>query len=171
MIVVAIIGVLSTIALPNYQKMAGKARQVEAKNYVSSIYTVEKTFFAENSTYTYCLFQGGFEQTPATRRFYLAGFQSAVGFSTATTTLFDSGAACLQGNVAWGGTGVQRNDAVFEMNAWSNPTLAGAACGLPTSVTSDTFYGEAYGSISPVGIWDIWTIDQNRVVTNIQPGI
>ena len=122
MVVVAIIGVLSTVAIPNYQKMAGKARQVEAKDYVSSIYTVEKTFFAENSTYTYCLFQGGYKPSPSTRRFYSAG-------------------------------------------------LKGAACSLPTAVTSDTFFGEAYGSIGPVGVWDIWTIDQNRVVTNIQPGI
>jgi len=51
MIVVAIIGILSTIAIPNYLKMIGRAKQAEAKMNLGAIYTAEISYYAENATF------------------------------------------------------------------------------------------------------------------------
>src|ERR1035437_6041984 len=79
MVVVAIIGILAAIAIPQYQTYAARARQSEAKIALASIYTSEHGFFAEQSTYTSCLRQiGGLTKTAAgvaiTRSYYLNGF-------------------------------------------------------------------------------------------------
>jgi type IV pilus assembly protein PilA len=52
MIVVAIIGILAAIAIPNFIKFQAKAKQSEAKTNLKAIFTAKKSFFAENNTYT-----------------------------------------------------------------------------------------------------------------------
>ena len=44
MVVVAIVSILTVIAIPQYQKYRIKAAQNEAKMRLSSLYTVERTF-------------------------------------------------------------------------------------------------------------------------------
>ena len=51
MIVVAIIGILAAIAIPNFMRYQAKAKQSEAKANLGSIYTSETTYRAENDTY------------------------------------------------------------------------------------------------------------------------
>lgn len=52
MVVVAIIGVLATIAIPRVNKFIAKSRQSEAQINLSSIYTFNKNFFLEYQGYT-----------------------------------------------------------------------------------------------------------------------
>ena len=54
MIVVAIIGILAAVGVPQYQKFQARARQSEAKNVLGGAYTALKAYSAENSTYTSC---------------------------------------------------------------------------------------------------------------------
>src|SRR5205807_10529063 len=51
MIVVAIIGILAAIAIPNFMTYQAKARQSEAKVNLGGIFTTATSFFAENNTY------------------------------------------------------------------------------------------------------------------------
>ena len=51
MVVVAIIGILATVALPNISKFSNKARQSEAKSYLGAVYTGEAALFAEYGGY------------------------------------------------------------------------------------------------------------------------
>jgi type IV pilus assembly protein PilA len=51
MIVVAIIGILAAIAIPNFMTYQAKARQSEAKIGLGGIFTSATTYFAENNTY------------------------------------------------------------------------------------------------------------------------
>lgn len=51
MIVVAIIGILAAIAIPNFMRYQAKAKQSEAKANLGSIYTSEITFRAEKDRY------------------------------------------------------------------------------------------------------------------------
>ena len=51
MIVVAIIGILAAIAIPNFVKFQARAKQAEAKTNLSAFYTGAKAYFAENATY------------------------------------------------------------------------------------------------------------------------
>lgn len=51
MIVVAIVGILAAIAVPNYQKMACRAKQSEAKNVLKQIFVAEESYFGEHDVY------------------------------------------------------------------------------------------------------------------------
>lgn len=51
MIVVVIIGVLTTIAIPSYQEYVRKSRTAEAESNVSSIAQYEEQYYSENNQY------------------------------------------------------------------------------------------------------------------------
>ncbi len=51
MIVVAIIGILAAIAIPNFLKFQAKSKQSEAKTNLKAIYTAETGYYGENNTY------------------------------------------------------------------------------------------------------------------------
>ncbi len=51
MIVIAIIGILSALAIPNFMKFLAKSRQVEARSNLGAIYAAQLAYFGANSTY------------------------------------------------------------------------------------------------------------------------
>ena len=51
MIVVGIIGVLATLALPRFKQFQAKAKMGEAKNMLSHIYTLEQTYSLDNNQF------------------------------------------------------------------------------------------------------------------------
>ena len=51
MIVVAIIGILAAIAIPNFLRFQAKSKQSEAKTNLGGIFTAETSYFGENNTY------------------------------------------------------------------------------------------------------------------------
>src|SRR5205085_1607590 len=52
MIVVAIIGILAAIAIPNFIKFQARAKQSEAKANLKAVYTAEKAYYQEKDTYS-----------------------------------------------------------------------------------------------------------------------
>lgn len=52
MLTIAIIGLLASIALPNFQLLQERVHQIEAKSDLSGVYTAEQSFYAEFSSYT-----------------------------------------------------------------------------------------------------------------------
>src|SRR5690349_6609316 len=76
MIVVAIIGILAAIAIPNYQAYQARARQSEAKIQAAAIYAAEQSFSVENSSYTECLSAIGYRVEANQKRYYTTGFNS-----------------------------------------------------------------------------------------------
>ncbi|MBU1343052.1 MAG: prepilin-type N-terminal cleavage/methylation domain-containing protein [Proteobacteria bacterium] len=54
MIVIAIIGVLAAIAIPNYKNYQFKAKSAEAKTNLGAIRTMEEAYKAENDAYYVC---------------------------------------------------------------------------------------------------------------------
>jgi type IV pilus assembly protein PilA len=82
MIVVAIIGVLSAVAVPNFKKYQAKAKTSEAKIQLAAAYTAEQAFYGDFGVYHSCLEYMGFDpKREAAARFF------AVGFSTITANL------------------------------------------------------------------------------------
>ncbi|WP_141735996.1 type IV pilin protein [Oligoflexus tunisiensis] len=51
MIVVGIIGILATLALPRFKQFQAKAKMGEAKNILSHIYTLQQTYSLDNNTF------------------------------------------------------------------------------------------------------------------------
>ena len=51
MVVVAIIGILSALAIPRFKVFQAKARQAEAKSNLSHIFTLEQSYQADEDTY------------------------------------------------------------------------------------------------------------------------
>jgi len=52
LIVVIVVGILATIALPQFRNMVNRARMAEARNTVGAILTAELAYFQENTAFT-----------------------------------------------------------------------------------------------------------------------
>ena len=76
MIVVAIIGLLAALAIPNFIRFQAKARQSEARVNLKSVYTSEKGYYADKQTYYDVLSVIGFEPEMNNRYAY---FSDSVG--------------------------------------------------------------------------------------------
>ena len=85
MVVVAIIGLLSAVAIPNFKKYQAKAKISEAKLQLSAIYTAEAAFFSDFNMYAGCLRYMGYDpelETP--NRYYATGFFQGIAARHAT---------------------------------------------------------------------------------------
>ncbi|NDD91252.1 pilin, partial [bacterium] len=92
MVSVGIIGILASVAIPQYSKFTNRAKQSEARVKLGSLYTIEKAFYVEANKYSSCLAGIGFtpEDTPTTRY--------AVGFNAATAGTNNTGSVtCVDG--------------------------------------------------------------------------
>lgn len=79
MVVVALVGILAAIAIPQYSKFTAKARQAEAKINLAAAYAILQSYAAENGSYTLCLRQAGYvPEGPVSNcgppRYYVIGF-------------------------------------------------------------------------------------------------
>jgi type IV pilus assembly protein PilA len=174
MVVVAIIGILASIAIPNFTKQQAKARQSEAKIALASIYTVEQSFSAENSSYTACLSNIGYAPTTGSKLYYSTGFNggnSGAGCGPAgglNCSFFD-----WTGNANTTGCGAPAaNIQYFDATASANGTHTTNANISVNTVTQTTFTAGAAGQISSgFSGFDIWTIDQTRALKNTVGGI
>lgn len=79
MVVVAIIGLLSAVAIPNFKKYQAKAKISEAKLQLSAIYTAEAAFFSDFNMYASCLRYMGYDPSnEIANRYYATGFFSGI---------------------------------------------------------------------------------------------
>lgn len=168
MIVVAIIGVLAAIAVPNFQRFQAKAKQSEAKGALSGIFTAEKAFQAEWQSFHTDFRNVGYRPEGSYR--YNHGFVDGgvaapgnyVGAGVAATAVgtdFNTLVAAVCGVAP----------AVVNGCSLVTDPVAPGAIGAGATATGTTFIAEARGDVdSDAGI-DIWRIDQNKTVTN--PGV
>ena len=151
MIVVAIIGILAAIAIPNFLKFQAKSKQSEAKANLGAIFTGQVSYFGEQNVY------GNFPQinwsptgTPRYHyqlgTFNLAGDNVNVGASTTGLT-----------EASWAGNLNNAND---------NGTLLTGPFTPAYSVTSPfTFTAGAGGKVSSSGaVVDGWAMNEKRIL-------
>ena len=94
MVVVAIIGLLSAVAIPNFKTYQAKAKVAEAKMQLSALYTAEASFFSDFNMYATCLAYMGFNpRAEKANRYYGVGFSAGISYinSTAYTSAINSG--------------------------------------------------------------------------------
>ena len=73
MIVVAIIGILAAIAIPNFMKFQAKSKQSEAKGNLKGIFTAQKSFYQEKNRYSAFVGTIGFAPERGNRYAYYLG--------------------------------------------------------------------------------------------------
>lgn len=165
MIVVAIIGILATVAVPNFTRFQNKAKQSEAKGNLGSLYTAMHAFKAEWNGFYGDFKDIGFQ--PNGKLLYNTGF-TAVGTAPAGYTVL-TGTACPNTNscdatfIKW----TQFAAAAPTVQATSTCTGGSAAVGTPTATA---FTAGASGTINGTAA-DVWAVDQNRVVCNTTPNL
>lgn len=101
MIVVAIIGILSSIAIPNFRKFQARSKTTEAKLQLAAIYTAETSFYSTYQIYHSCLVPMGYDPRDfRPQRFYTVGFMNASAIDsiayTAATNLDLNPVPCPQ---------------------------------------------------------------------------
>lgn len=160
MVVVAIIGVLAAIAVPNYQKFTAKSRQAEAKANLSALYSSMRAFHSEWQTYTTRFQVNGYSPTGLLR--YQHGFTAEfvvppTGYPTspypagqsATNTYCSQGAPI---GAAW----------TNNCNVQTAPIPPAA---IPATIQSAVaFTAGAVGDIDGDAGMDHWTIDERKAL-------
>ena len=150
MIVVAIIGILAAIAIPNFLKFQAKAKQSEAKTNLGAIYVAQLSYFSNANTYANdgCFDLINWEPAGQNRYTYecsAGGISTAPGRDIIRNLLPAPNAPC-------GCSGDCANTAFITANA---------ALG-----SNSGFTAQAVGNIDNDTSCDGWTINDGKVLTN-----
>ena len=144
MIVVAIIGILAAIAIPNFSKFQARAKQSEAKANLKGIYTAKHASYGEQDTFkcgSLAVHEGG------------NGF---CGWSTSTSTRYTYRA---------GGSTAQPSSTDGEGGAMSEACTADNA-GNPSAESERHFTATAVGNIDSDAECDDWSINTAGTLVN-----
>jgi len=82
MIVVAIIGILAAVAIPNFLRYQAKSKQSEARVLLSGIYTSQVAYFAEQNEYGSTELMIGFEPASTPKVYSSRTFSSTDAYAT-----------------------------------------------------------------------------------------
>ncbi|MEO7161483.1 MAG: prepilin-type N-terminal cleavage/methylation domain-containing protein [Bdellovibrionia bacterium] len=164
MVVVAIIGILSSVAIPSYQNAQSRSRQTEAKMNLGSLYSAEMAVSLEQSSFSACLYDIGFD--PITS-YYTIGFgrvdstcpDGIRNLSCANTFAGGSATACSQSPSSY--------KLALIATGGSIPVLDNTS-----GIGFNSFNAKANGKISSKSAGnDIWQMDNAHTLTNPSPGI
>ncbi len=145
MIVVAIVGILAAIAIPNFLAYQAKSKQSEARVNLGAIFTSQSAFFSEENVYSDNFKAIGWQPIGTAKQVYSYGLGASAG-------------ACVAaGSVA--------------CSLWANPAaLAITTCDAPGSLeaaTATIFNATARGNIDSDTSTDCVHINQAKVFTNL----
>lgn len=171
MVVVAIIGILAVIGIPQYQKFMAKARQAEAKTHLNAIFQGEASFFTEYNTYTGNLSVIGAGAVGQALR-YNAGFVTAPCTNESTLSPATAGsnndiyaleqakpatarvATWMYVNTDTANAAILCYGATYEAGAWGNPTNSDGMA--PNNANNNL---------------DLFSINQNRLLRQVTVGM
>ncbi len=140
MIVVAIIGILAAMAIPDYLNFNTRVKQSEAKANLAGIYTGQIGYFTENGSYTDDFSVLGWQPQTIIRYYYDLG-----GASLCTP---GAGAKC------WAGGG---NPATYTPQNNASP-----------GVTQTTFTAVAFSNLDSDNFIDTWQMNDAKQLENTQ---
>jgi len=163
MIVVAIIGILAAIAIPNFIKFQARAKQSEAKANMKAMFTAEKAFFQEKDRFSSLVGEVGFAPERNNRYSYELTASATFDNRAAATPTTPTNANGISADTF-------KNYAQPAVADFAN--LGGAAAGAPIAV-GGPFVGLAAGNIDTDTTFDQWSIstDSRSIATgdNIGP--
>ena len=176
MIVVAIIGILSAVAAPQFQKFQRKAKQSEAKASLSAIYSAQKVFYSEHMTYYGNLLATGY--LPEGELRYDAGCRVAANHSTTKPSSLPSSSFYINTRfrmlslICQDDFGVSSNPDTIRAGDNCKMNTGGRPSGHPTQhfVTPTTFQAGAYSNLGGNNI-DQWLMNDKKELINLQNGV
>jgi type IV pilus assembly protein PilA len=148
MIVVAIIGILAAIAIPNFIKFQARSKQSEAKANLKALFTAEKAFYQEKDRFSSLVGEVGFAPERNNRYAYYAAATGAFDDRTGTTATTATTASAIQADVFKG----------YTSQVAAAASLCGGTVGITTGTNTVTFEGLASGNIDTDSTNDIWSI-------------
>jgi type IV pilus assembly protein PilA len=166
MVVVAIIGILSAVAIPNFKKYQAKSKSSEAKLQLAALYSAETAMQSDFDAFAPCLIDAGYS-IPGGIPYYTIGFSAATAATNAM--VINNGGPCVA---------FAANQSYFVAvkrvaGQTSNLGNLGALVNGPPVVnaTGATFIAGAVGAISPdqaagVANMDHWSINENKILTH-----
>jgi len=151
MIVVGIIGILVSIAAPNFAMYQSKSRQSEAKLALAAIYTAEKGFYSEYNAYINSMDAIGYAPE-GNKRFY------SIGWSTTAGTVADFGSSTT--NQSFARTNYP--------TAFADCTITLSAVPANAAADAQAFTIQAGAQLRDgLATCDHWSMDQDKIVQNI----
>ncbi len=164
MVVVAIIGILSAVAVPNFKKYQAKAKTSEAKMQLAAIYTAEVAAFNEYDSYATCLNSMGFDPTDnALQRYYAVGFSkdnAGKNANVASAGLDACTAAAHTGFFAAGKT----------IPGAGGQLCSDDGCLTGTDQGTNTRFTAGAGGVIAANATDKWVIDNNKKLKQSEVG-
>jgi len=158
MIVVAIIGILAAIAIPNFLKFQAKSKQSEAKSNLAAIFTGQTSYFGEFNNYSnFTAINWSPSGTPRYR--YTLG-----GWGAPDNALIIGAGGTIAVPGSWTGNlnNVTASDGTEMNTAFLAPTIDN---------TNKLFTAGSGGVISNNGKTDAWSINQKRQLAWVNDGI
>src|SRR2546427_13296762 len=156
MIVVAIIGILAAIAIPNFIKFQARSKQSEAKANLKAIFTAQKAFYQEKDRFSTLTGEVGFEPERNNRYAY---------FLAATGTIEPRTGATLVQATTFTGVAVD----TFKYGSALDQTYAATACTSAAGLQgtpATRFDALALGNIDADTTVDQWSISsESRTFT------
>ena len=157
MIVVAIIGILAAIAIPNFIKFQARSKQSEAKANMKAMFTAEKAFFQEKDRFSSLTGEVGFAPERNNRYNYLMFPTPGVWEDRSLAAITNAGTE--SGIKADGFKGYQTVAAASAVTcSATGPAILG--------VTATNFLGQAVGNIDTDTTLDVWTISTDSRTGN-----
>jgi type IV pilus assembly protein PilA len=153
MIVVAIIGILAAIAIPNFIKFQARSKQSEAKANLKAIFTAQKAYFQEKDKYSSLTGEAGFSPERNNRyAYYLVA--TPTNTEDRTTTAITSHTD---------DNGIQVDKFKYSTAA-ALPTFNTSACGQTPAVVAPptpSFISGAVGNVDADAQLDQWSISSD----------
>ncbi len=184
MVVVAIIGLLAAVAIPNFKTYQAKTKTSEAKLQLAAIYQAETTMQADYDTFASCLQDAGYTP-PAGQNYYSVGFnEDETGAAEANAIVTNNGGVCNAGQHQFAAQKIVGGSVTVVGDLGTAiPAASQFANGLATPKVEDVaangvgsaFVAGAIGYISPdsaaaIANASYWIIDENKDIRQVQRG-
>lgn len=164
MVVVAIIGVLTSVAIPNFRRYQAKSKTSEAKIQLAGIYSAQITMQSDYDHFATCLLNAGF--TAPVNNYYAVG-HSATN-NTANALVRGEGGVCADGaTFQWAAAKKVGGVAV-------TTTVHTAQLAATVDNTGETFKASAVGYIdsnnNTAATASIWSMDDTKNLLQVRIG-
>lgn len=161
MIVVAIIGILAAVAIPNFIKYQAKTKKAEAKQSLRGLYVAERALFVEKDSYSSGLLEIGFQPERGNRFALMVGCNTFSVRSTAEENV--TAAECAYTADLWKGFQDTRVAPLSNMTTTISAVGMGgctpaANIGCVTLGNNGGFMGMAAGNIDNDATIDTWAV-------------